>query len=187
MRRTQIALAAAPLLIAVLLAGCSGDGHEARASENPSSTTTSSSSAESSTASTPSFTGKTIPDGTYVKTVTRADTRSHGLPKDKAAEVLDEDGEAEYSYQFAGDRWTLLGTYDGVPDVGDLGTLTYDTEGNVALTSESDGCPGCVYTYDWKLNGKQLSMTIVGHDSTDGPEDLLVVRLVSSGDYTRQP
>lgn len=184
MRRTQIALAT--LLIATLLAGCSGDDRAARASENRFSPTTSSSATEPAAASTPTSSGKTIPDGTYEKTVTRADTRRLGLPKDKAAEALDKDGEVAYSYRFAGDRWTLIGTYDGVPEVGDLGTLVYD-EDTVALTSESDGCPGCVYTYDWQLSGEQLSMTIVGHDSTDGPEDLLVVRLVTEGAYTRTP
>jgi len=186
MRSTQIALAT--LLVAPVLAGCRGDGPPARASENPSSPATSST-APATPASTPTpvHAGETIPGGTYARTVTRADTRRLGLPKDKSAEVLDKDGEVAYSYRFAGDRWTLFGTYDGVPEVGDLGTLTYDDEGNVAMTSASDGCPGCVYTYDWQLNGKQLNMTIVGHDSTDGPEDLLVVRLVTEGTYTRQP
>lgn len=184
MRRTEIALAT--LLIAPLLPACSGDDRAARASESRSSSTPLSSATEPAAASTPTSTGETIPDGTYAKTVTRADTRRLGLPRDKVAEVLDKDGEVAYSYRFAADRWTLIGTYDGVPEIGDLGTLVYD-EDTVALTSESDGCPGCVYTYDWQLNGKQLNMTIVGHDSTDGPEDLLVVRLVTEGAYTRTP
>jgi hypothetical protein len=140
-----------------------------------------------SAASTRTHTGETVPDGTYAKTVTLTDAHTLGI-KDKEVlrTELGTDGEVTYTYRFAGDRWTQFGTYDGVPEVGDLGTLSYDDEGKVALTSESDGCPGCVYVYDWQLNGKQLHMTLVGHDSLDGPEDLLVVRFVTEGVYARQ-
>ena len=37
------------------------------------------------------------------------------------------------------------------------------------MTSASDGCPGCVYTYDWALVGDELTLTLVGHESTDSP------------------
>ena len=54
------------------------------------------------------------------------------------------------------------------------------------MTSASDGCPGCVYTYDWSLDGEELTLTLVGHDSTDSPEDVVIVRFVTEGAFTRQ-
>ena len=54
------------------------------------------------------------------------------------------------------------------------------------MTSESDGCPGCVYTYDWSLVGDELTLTLVGHESTDTPEDVVIVRFVTEGAFTRQ-
>ena len=64
--------------------------------------------------------------------------------------------------------------------------MTYDEQGNAVLTSESDGCGACVYTYDWQLDDDALTMTVVGHESSDGPEDLVLVRFVTEGVYTRQ-
>ena len=184
MRHLKVTLAA--LLLTPLLAGCS-DGSAAPSSVDRSEPTTSPSTGPAAT-STPTYPGETIPDGTFSKTVTRADAQALGIrEKELLRSELGGDGEVTYTYRFAGDRWTLFGDYDGVPEVGDLGTLTYDSEGKVALTSEGEGCPGCVYTYEWRLNGNQLSMTLVGHDSTDRPDDLLAVRFVTEGSYTRQP
>ncbi len=54
------------------------------------------------------------------------------------------------------------------------------------LTSESDGCGACKYSYHWQLDGNALTLTIVGHESSDSPEDLALVRFVTEGVYTRQ-
>ena len=64
--------------------------------------------------------------------------------------------------------------------------MTYDEQGNAVLTSESDGCGACVYTFDWQLDDTKLTLTMVGHDSSDGPEDLVAVRFVTEGVYLRQ-
>ena len=98
-----------------------------------------------------------------------------------------EDGKTTFVYKFAGDRWTLFVTPGGgAPEPGDGGPLTYDEQGDVVLTSESDGCRGCVYIYDWQLDGDVLTLTIVGHESSDGPEGLVVVRFVTEGVFMRQ-
>ena len=98
---------------------------------------------------------------------------------------LGEDGTTSFVYKFQGDRWTEF-VVEEVPEPGDLGTLEYDAKDDVVMTSESDGCPGCVYTYDWSLVGDELTLRLVGHESTDTPEDVVIVRFVTEGAFTRQ-
>ena len=54
------------------------------------------------------------------------------------------------------------------------------------VVSESSGCPGCVASYHWQVTGGRLSLALVGHESTGGPEDVAVVRFVTEGDFSRQ-
>jgi hypothetical protein len=171
-----IPLATAALVGATLLASCSDDTPRAASPADPATTTSSPASAD-----------ETIPDGTYSKTVTTADARAAGVTDQDFLHELGEDGETTYAFKFAGDRWTVFIIEDGAaPEPGDLGTLEYEGAGDVAMVSESDGCPQCVVSYRWQLTGDRLSLTIVGHESTGGPEDLAVVRFVTEGDFTRQ-
>ena len=137
--------------------------------------------------SAPAWTGEEIPDGTYAKTVTKAEARAAGI-RDKAWPE-DELGTraGQLRVQVPGSTGGRRSCPDGeAPDPGDVGTLKYDERVTSSMLSESDGCPGCVYTYDWKLNDDVLTLRIVGHESTDGPEDLAIVRFVTEGDFTRQ-
>ena len=167
---------AAALLGAILLASC-GDDTPRAASADPAAATPAASSP-----------GEMIPDGTYAKTVTKAQARAAGITDKGLLSELGKDGETTYAFKFAGDRWTVFIIEDGAaPEPGDLGTLEYEGEGDVAMTSESDGCPQCVIRYGWQLTGDTLSLTIVGHESSGGPQELAVVRFVTEGDFTRQP
>jgi hypothetical protein len=106
-----------------------------------------------------------------------------------AQEFLGPDGETTFTLRFSGDGWSQLQTADAGPEVGDFGSLAYDAEGNLVTTSENEGCPGCTYTYEWQLDDDddELTLTLVGNDSPDTPEDLLITRLVTEGTYVMEP
>ena len=108
-----------------------------------------------------------------------------GITDQSFLSELGKDGKTTYVLKFTGDRWTQF-VVEEVPELGDLGTLAYDAKGNVAMTSASDGCPGCVGIYDWSLVGDELTLKLVGHDSTDTPEEVVIARFVTEGAFTRQ-
>jgi len=166
LRTTALAL----LLLAVLT-GCGDD--------SPASTTPAVSSETAGAAA-------AIPDGSYAKTVTADQAKAMGITDKSFLRQLGEDETTSFVYKFQGDRWTQF-VVEGAPEPGDLGPLEYDANDDVVMTSESDGCPGCVYTYDWSLDGDKLTLTLVGHDSTDTPEDVVIVRFITEGTFTRQP
>ncbi len=176
MRHLHLIVAA--LLLEALLIGCGGDGTRTPASAEPA----------TAASSLPAPSAASIPDGTYAKSVTVADARALGITDQEfLSNNFGQDGSTTLTYKFGGDRWTQFVTPGGgAPEPGDGGPMTYDQQGNAVLTSESDGCGACVYIYDWQLDGDQLDLTIVGHESSDGPEDLVLVRFVTEGVYTRQ-
>lgn len=136
--------------------------------------------------SAPADTGRAIPDGNYAKTVTVAEAKLMGITDQDFLSQLGTDGMTTLVFKFAGLRWTEF-VVEEAPEPGDLGTLKYDANQNVVMTSASEGCPGCVYTYDWSMVGDKLTLTLVGHESTDTPEDVVAVRFVTEGAFTRQP
>jgi hypothetical protein len=159
------------LLLLAALAGCGDD--------NPAPTTPAVSSETADAAA-------VIPDGSYAKTVTVDQAKAMGITDKSFLRQLGEDETTSFVYKFQGDRWTQF-VVEGAPEPGDLGPLEYDANDDVVMTSESDGCPGCVYSYDWSLDGDRLTLTLVGHDSTDTPEDVVIVRFITEGTFTRQP
>jgi hypothetical protein len=159
------------LLLLAALAGCGDD--------NPAPTTPAVSSETADAAA-------VIPDGSYAKTVTVDQAKAMGITDKSFLRQLGKDETTSFVYKFQGDRWTQF-VVEGAPEPGDLGPLEYDANDDVVMTSESDGCPGCVYSYDWSLDGDQLTLTLVGHDSTDTPEDVVIVRFITEGTFTRQP
>ncbi len=166
------------LLLETLLIGCGDDDSQTAGSGEPA----------SSSASVPASSAPTIPDGIYAKSVTVADAEAVGITDEEfLSNNFGEDGETTLSYKFGDDRWTeFVAPSGGAPQPGDGGPMTYDQHGNVVLTSESDGCGACVYTYAWQLDADALTLTIVGHESSDGPEDLVLVSFVTAGVFTRQ-
>jgi hypothetical protein len=128
-----------------------------------------------------------IPDGTYERALTRAEFQNLGItPKEGAKEGLYR-GRTSMLLRVQGSDWTQFQVNDGgVPDLGDLGTLTYEPDGTVTLASDSEGCSTCVYAYSWTLDGDQLTTRMVEHQSPDTPAELRIVRLVTEGTWARQ-
>lgn len=173
------------LLLVTVLAGC-GEGISTAAGGAASSTTTPTEPSPATSSSAPEP-GEAIPDGSYAKTVTVADAKEMGIADQDFLSELGKDGETTFVFKIADDRFTVFVVEEGVPEPGDVGALAYDGDEDVAMTSESDGCPGCVYTYDWSLVRDELTLELVGHESTDTPEGVVIVRFVSEGVFTRQP
>jgi hypothetical protein len=176
MRHRHLILVA--LLLDALLLGCGDDDSHTAAPAEPASSPTSASASSAAT----------IPDGTYAKSVTVADAKAVGITDEEfLSNNFGADGKTTLSYKFGADRWTEFVTPGGgAPEPGDGGPLTYDEQGHAVLTSESDGCGACIYVYDWQFDGNAVTLTIVGHESSDGPEDLALVRFVTAGVFTRQ-
>lgn len=110
-----------------------------------------------------------IPDGRYVRVVTTADAEGFDVSPEQVEEFLGRDGELPMALEFDGDNYKQYGTNDaGVEELGDLGTLAYPEDGKVVITSESSGCPGCVATITWSLDGQdyiQESMDPTGEEA----------------------
>ena len=177
MRRFIHIAALAAVLPASLLVGCGND--------DP--TTSPGADAAVSAPSASAGSGEVIPDGTYAKTATLADAKALGVTDKSLLDQLGTDGATTYSYKIAGNRWTLFLIEEGAaPEPGDGGNLEYDDQGDVSMLSESDGCPGCIYVYEWQLDGDRLTLTIVGHEASDTPEDLAAVRFVTEGVFEKQ-
>lgn len=174
MRALKITLAALPL--AALLSGC-GSEEPSKAGGEPTKTAS----------STPAATTKTIPDGDYQKSVTVADAKAAGITNEDFLQGnFAAGGATTLTFRFADGRWTLfVALSGGAPEPGDLGSLTYDEEGNAVMTSESEGCPGCVTAYKWQVDGSRLTLTLVEHNASDAPEDLAAVRFITEGVFTR--
>lgn len=112
-----------------------------------------------------------IPDGRYARTVTAADAEGVDLPPEQVEDFLGRDGELPMVLEFDGSNVKHYVTNDaGVEELGDLGTLDYPEDGQFVLTSESTGCPGCVYTHGWTLEGAQLTLA----PPADDPEALFL-------------
>ena len=187
MRLNRVVVVLPALLMCVV--SCSDDDAPSKASAARAMASSSAPEPSSApaTSSAPAWTGPRIPDGAYSKTVTRAEA--------KAAEVADfvfgdfgNRDSVTYTYKFSGDRFTIfVARAGGIPEPGEAGTLSYAPGKEVTMAGESEACAPCVYTYRWRLGGKSLHLTLVGHESSDGPKELAATRFVTEGVFERQP
>ena len=114
----------------------------------------------------------TIPSGTYTRTITRAEAEAIGVDAGFIDEVIGPDDELVNAFEFTDDgRWTQLGDFSGtgVLESGDFGTYTYDDEGRLVTTSESEGCRGCVGVIEWTYADGVLTMELVPYEGFPGP------------------
>ena len=176
--------------VCALLTACgqaSGSGESEQTSATPSATvsaTDQASSADGLAAAAPD--GSAIPDGTWAKTSTVADAQKLGLPKQAYRRILRADGVAHIELRIDGREFAQLGDDDGAMAVGDQGSAGYDADGNWVITSRSEGCFECVATFEWTLDGEELTLTLADAVTSEDPVEVLVSRLVMEGTYTRQ-
>jgi hypothetical protein len=177
--RTTSAAAVTALVAALALAGCSGGDDNATPSAAPEAPTTGTATSDDPG---PEASGAgRIPDGAYSKAATEADADAAGLSEELREESLGSDGQMPTTIEFDGDRWTIYVTNDaGIAEVGDLGALEYDGQGRLVTTSESTGCPGCVWVADWSLEGETLELELTG-EAVD-PVEAFVINGVYSRD-----
>jgi hypothetical protein len=171
--------------IVALVAACGADTSSSPAGSDATSPTTASSSGDSAV-DTPAWTGEVIPDGTYSKTATIAEARRLGLENDVITDFLGRDLEQPLEFKIAEDRWVHFVEEGGAMVVGDEGTATYDADGNWVATSSGTGCPGCVYTYGWSLEGGRLTLTMLDTTEAGDPVNLLISRLVTEGEWAQK-
>jgi len=106
------------------------------------------------------WSGPTIPTGTYVKVVARAEALAAGVPEEFLDEEFPGVDELRITYQIDDGGWMQLANYGGAGDrAGDRGTYTYDEDGRWITTSESEGCQGCVGVIEWSLDADTLTLT----------------------------
>ena len=186
-RRPRLRMRAAGvvvLLALISLAGCGDD--QPSSAGTPSAAGSSGAQMSSSASQSPTQTSNAIPDGDYSRVATTSDARQLGMSAAMTREMLGAGGRTTFTLRFAGRRWTQFEDAGTGPELGDLGSLAYDGEGNLVTTSNSGGCPGCVYTYGWKLKDDQLTLTVLDHHSPDTPQELLGVRLVTEGTFSKK-
>lgn len=126
-----------------------------------------------------------IPNGTYDTTGTRQEALEAGFSNKEIDKWYGPDGKLPVSLVLADGRYQIFVVGDdGVEELGATATYTATKKLWVA-GDESEGCPGCIYTYRWSLHGKVLSLRLVPRLTHDkrGPEDLRGVRLVTEHDY----
>jgi hypothetical protein len=173
------------LLMATCACGADDTTVQTPAARAPSSSGSSLTTAGSAGSGEPGRTGPTIPDGTYAKTATRAEAQAARVAELVAGDFGNRDS-VTYTYKISGDRFTIFVTRaGGTPEPGEVGTLAYASGRRVIMSGESAACAPCVYTYRWRLAGNALRLTLVGHESTDGPEELAATRFVTEGVFRR--
>lgn len=166
----------------VLLAGCGEGSGPSGAGADP---TPAPSTASAASAPDLAEAGKTIPDGSYTRTVTEADAQKLGLPEDRAVEILGQDGEFVVDLRVADDNFAQFADDgDGPMTLGDGGTATYDADGNWVTTSDSAGCPGCTATWRWSYVDGRLTLKLLDTTESGDPVDLLIGRLIFEGEFT---
>jgi len=110
----------------------------------------------------------TIPDGTTWQSVRARDAgRAAGLKPPELTGAIGDGTDATFSLTLVAGRFSIfVAPQRGVAEVGDLGTYSYRDDGALVTTSEGEGCPGCVDTIHWSIDGDTLSLTLQDKDAT---------------------
>ena len=171
------ALAAAVVVVAVVGAVAAGSflrGSDWPGSPEPAQRPT------QMTTSAGAYTGPRIPDSSWRKVVTRAQLVRAGADSAHLAENLGRADRLPTTLSFIGDVYSHSGRYPEGWSVGDAGTLAYDPDGRLALTSTAPGCRGCIISLTWRIRGDRL--VLGGFRST--PDDPMA-RVMLEGVWTR--
>jgi hypothetical protein len=121
-----------------------------------------------------------IPDSSWSRTLTEADADRAGIPpRNPLFAEFGADNRLPLTFQFQGDAFSILVTNDqGFSEVGDFGTVSYDSPGRLTARSDSPGCPACEYRLTWEIRGDRLVL-----DSAPGADLPRVERFVMLGDW----
>ncbi len=171
-----------PILPFLLLAGCASGQATTEAADQPDLPHASSSVGTESTATESAYGGPTVPNSSWSKELTATQGRRAGMARTDVRLHFGPDGLLPLTFQFLDGTWAISVTNDsGVVEPGDVGTLEYDDQGRMVMTSDSEGCPGCASTMAWTITGDTLSLEPVGQ--LPGGEPL--ERLIMGGTWTR--
>lgn len=129
-----------------------------------------------------------IPDGTWVKSMTTEDARELGIPAALTRQLMGSDGQNFSELRIDGGDFAQF-TEDGDAGraLGDTGSLEYGDDGTVVITSTSEGCSGCWHASRWTVDGDALTLEVLDFgDNAEDPVELLVGRLMMEGTFIRQ-
>jgi len=173
----------AATVVLFLLAGCaSGQATTGAADQEPTQPASSPAVTEPGPTGAASD-GPTIPNSSWSKELTATQGRRAGMQHADIRLQFGQDGRLPLTFQFLDGTWSIVVTNDsGVDEMGDLGTLEYDDRGRMLMTSNSEGCPGCVSTMAWTIRRDRLRLESVGALPGGDPME----RLIMGGTWTRK-
>jgi len=124
----------------------------------------------------------TLPDGvSWTRTLTNADRKAFNVDLSMKDMEWAPDHTLVTVLKFGGGSWTQFANYNGGPqEPGDGGTYSYDTAGNLVLTSPVGG----TYQYSWHITGDHLTLKMLGVPARSSG-DLAATRMMTEGDWKR--
>ena len=108
-----------------------------------------------------------IPDSGWRKVVTRRQLVRAGADRQFLADNVRDSGRLPTILSFVGTVYSQTGRYPAAWTVGDAGTVSYDSNGRLVLTSTAPDCNGCVATLDWQVTGDRLTLSGFRGDPPD--------------------
>jgi hypothetical protein len=124
----------------------------------------------------------TIPEGvSWTRTLTNADRKAFNVDVSTKEMEWAPDHTLVTILKFGGGAWTQFANYNGGPQQpGDDGTYSYDTAGNLVLTSPVGG----TYQYSWHVAGDRLTLKMLGVPPRSSG-DLAATRMMTEGVWER--
>ena len=126
------------------------------------------------------YPGHRIPDSNWRKVVTRAELVAAGASQQFLADNLGDADRMATTLSFIGTVYSQSGRSHGTWTVGDAGTISYDSQRRLLLTSTAPGCRGCLMRLDWNVDGNRLALT-----GFRGTPDDPIARVMLEGTWTR--
>lgn len=159
-----------PIAILLAVLGCTACGSTSSTNAaDPTSTTPSTTPSTSRTVAA-TYSGPTIPDGTYRYTITPTDVTRVGYPASRATALLGADHREPIILKISGTRFSVFDDEGGSTGLGDLGRLRYTHGHLVTMISDSTGCPGCSQLWHWSAPGGSVSL-VERKDIRDDPQN----------------
>ena len=173
--RRIVARAGVVAAMSLALAVCGGDDPA-----EPSATADTGTSGTGAQASTD---GSSFPEGSFEHTATVEEAVGKGFSEQESEEAFGPDAQLPMTFVFEdGTYQHIVVLDDGSSEVGDNGTYTAEGD-EVVMVSESDGCPGCVVTYQWTFDGETLGLVL--ESDSAGEEDAHDVRLHTEYEFQK--